>query len=109
MAHINCSGLFGKLTEITLILQETKTDILGITETHLSDKIKDEEIRIDGYNVQQRLDRSNQQGRGCLMCYQEGLGAKAKPKLEVKSVEATWIEVICRSQRLLIGTVYRTP
>ena len=72
VAHINCSGLFGKLTEITLILQETKTDILGITETHLSDKIKDEEIRIDGYNVQQRLDRSNQQGRGCLIYYQEG-------------------------------------
>ena len=24
-------------------------------------------------------------------------------------MEATWIEVICRSQRLLIGTVYRPP
>ena len=63
VAHINCRGLLGKLTEITLILQETKIDILGITETHLSNKIKDEEIRIDGFNVQ-RLDRSNQQGRG---------------------------------------------
>ena len=61
VAHINCRGLFGKLTEITLVLQETKIDILGITETHLSDKIRDEEIRIDGYNVE-RLDRSNQQG-----------------------------------------------
>ena len=64
--------MFGKLTEITLIFQETKIDILGITETHFSDKIKDEEIRIDGYNVQ-RLDRSNQQGGGCLMYYREGL------------------------------------
>ena len=62
VAHINCRGLLGKLTEITLILQETKIDILGITETHLSNKIKDEEIRIDGFNVQ-RLDRSNQRSK----------------------------------------------
>lgn len=58
VAHINCCGLFGKLTEIKLLLQESKIHILGITETHLSDKFKDEEIRIDGYTVQ-RLDRSN--------------------------------------------------
>ena len=88
VAHINCRSLFGRLTEIALILQEAKIDILGITETHLSDKIKDEEIRIDGYNVQ-RLDRSNQQGGGCLIYYQEGLDVISKPKLEVKSVEAT--------------------
>ena len=40
VAHINCHGLLGKLT-------------------CLSDKIKDEAIRIDGYNVQ-RLDLPNQ-------------------------------------------------
>lgn len=108
VAHINCCGLFRKLTEIKLILQESKIDILGITETHLSDKIKNEEIRIDGYTVQ-RLDRSNQQGGGCLIYYRDDLDVIPKPKLEVKSVGATWIEVICRSQRLLIGTVYRPP
>ena len=108
MAHINGRGLFGKLTEITLVLQETKIDILGITKTHLSDKIRDEEIRIDGYNVQ-RLDRSNQKGGGCLIYYRKSSDVILKPKIEVKSVEATWIEVICRSQRLLIGTVYRPP
>ena len=45
------------------------------------------------------MDRSNQQGGGCLMYYREGLDVIPKLKLEVKSVEATWIEVICRSQR----------
>ena len=74
----------------------------------MSDKIKDEEIRIDRCTVQ-RLDRSNQKGGGCLIYYREYLDVIPKPKLEVKLVEATWIEVICRSQRLLIGTVYRPP
>lgn len=67
--------------EIKLILQEPKIDILGITETHLSDKIKDEEIRIDGYTVL-RLDRSR---RGLpnilsrrLKCYTK---AKARSKI----------------------------
>ena len=61
-AHINCRGLFGKLTEITLVLQETEIDILGITETHLSDKIRDEEIRIVGYNVQGWIIQINKVG-----------------------------------------------
>lgn len=79
VAH--CCGLFWQLTEIKLILQESKIDILGITETHLSDKIKDEEIRIDGYTVQ-RLDRSRRglpnKLSGRLKCYTK---AKARSKI----------------------------
>ena len=53
----------------------------------MSDKIKDEEIRIDGYTVQ-RLD---QQGGGWLIYYRDDLDVIPKPKLEVKSVESIWI------------------
>ena len=46
VAHLNCCGLFGKLTEITLILQVKKLKLIfSESQKHLSDKIKDEENR----------------------------------------------------------------
>ena len=41
-AHINVNGLVSKLDEIKLLLQETKIDILAITETHLCETITTE-------------------------------------------------------------------
>ena len=35
VAHINCRGLVSKIAEITLLLEQCKIDILGITEGNL--------------------------------------------------------------------------
>jgi len=58
IAHININGLLGKTTEIKELLQRTSLDILGVTETHLSSLIKDEDIAIDGYNLARRDKRN---------------------------------------------------
>ena len=52
IAHINCRGVRSKLTEIILLLKTCSIDILGITETHLNEKITDDEIYIEGYRTQ---------------------------------------------------------
>ena len=44
IGHINCCGIRSKLTEIVLLLEACSFYILGITESHLNDKITDEEI-----------------------------------------------------------------
>ena len=50
-AHININGLYNKLDEIRLLLQESKFDLLAITETHLSEEIhKNTELCIDQYS-----------------------------------------------------------
>ena len=97
VAHINYRGLVGKMAEITLLLQRCKIDIdiQGITETHLNESVKD----VTDYDVV-RLDRKNKGGGGCLIYNKDNLDIVPKPKFPVQSLEAIWIEVISKSQRI---------
>ena len=47
--HLNVNGLYHKLDEVKVLLEETKFDILALTETHLQDAATDSEIAIKGY------------------------------------------------------------
>ena len=49
IGHVNVNGLMtlSKLQEIILLLSTTKFDIMGITETKFTGKIRDEELDID--------------------------------------------------------------
>ena len=59
MANLNVSGLFHKLSEVKpFLLEETKFDVLAVTETHLNEKIKDDELHINNYCIA-RHDRQN--------------------------------------------------
>lgn len=51
VAHLNFNGLTNKMSEIRFLLQETRFDILGLTETHLNNKIEDHQISVDGYKL----------------------------------------------------------
>ena len=108
VAHINCCSLIGKFAEINMLLQNCNIDVLGITESHLSQRIEDKEIAVEGYELQ-RFDREHKKGGGCVVYYREDLDVIPRPDLKNNEIEAIWIEVICKSQRLLICTVYRAP
>ena len=74
-AHINVNGLYNKLDEIKLLLQEAKFDLLAITETHLNKNLhQDTEISIDGYSFlrKDRFGRRNHWG-GVLIYYNNSL------------------------------------
>ena len=56
-----------KLQEIKLLLSTTKFDIMGITETKFTGKIKDEELDIDGYTFV-RKDRKRKMEEVVVCC-----------------------------------------
>ena len=51
IGHININGLVNKLPDIQFLLKEVEFDILGVTETHLTEDISNELIRTHGYNM----------------------------------------------------------
>ena len=51
IVHINVRGLMSKLTDVTLLIQEPKLDILVVTETHLDSSISDDTIKIEGCKI----------------------------------------------------------
>ena len=73
-AHINVNGILtrNKLTEIKILLDKTKIDCLGITETKLNKNDSDESLKIEGYKII-RQDRTRNSGGGCLLYYKEHL------------------------------------
>lgn len=110
LAHININGLLNKLSGIKFLLLEKKLDILTITESHLSPGIKDEQIKIAGFNMA-RKDRiiGNNWG-GCLIYYSDTLTALERGDLYTASdIEQVWIDVTISFEKLLIGLVYRLP
>ena len=76
LIHINVRSLIPKLDSIRIWVQQTYPDILILTESWLSGKIKDHLITLDGYNTF-RVDRSTRGGvvaifvKKCLLslCY----------------------------------------
>ena len=61
VAHINVNGLISKLTKIEILLKDCNIDVLAVTETHLTNKIADVELSIQGYDFQ-RNDRKHKLG-----------------------------------------------
>ena len=59
------------MNDVTILLQESRIDILVITESHLDKSVDDSVIKIDGYG-QKRYDR-DKHGGGCLIHFNECL------------------------------------
>ena len=107
VAHINVNGLISKLTQIEILLKDCNIDVLAMTETHLTNKIADEELSIQGYDFQ-RSDRKHKLGGGCLVYYKENLTVIPKSDIvKDEKIESVWVELLIKSQRFLIGTICR--
>ena len=53
LAHRNVRGLLGKFNEMTFLLEESANiGILAITETHLDRSVRNETVKITGYEVE---------------------------------------------------------
>lgn len=80
-------------------LQETRFDILGLTETHLNNKIEDDQISVDGYKMV-RKDRISGSWGGCVMYYKKCLNVIERDDICSKSdLEQVWIDLMLASQR----------
>ena len=110
IGHININGLASKLTDIHFLLKEVEFDILGVTETHLTEDIPNELIGILGYNMVRR-DRSNgSKGGGVVIYYRDNLNIFEDLKWNIhQDFEAVWLNITIRSQSTLLGCLYRPP
>ena len=77
-----------------------------MTETHLTDKT-DEELSIQEYGFQ-HSDRKHKLGGGCLVYYKENLTVIPKSDIvKDEEINSVLVELLIKSQRFLIGTLYR--
>ena len=107
IGHTNIPGLCTNLAQVKLLAFKTNLDILAI-ETHLSPALKDHEIAIQGYQIL-RMNRIGRTGGGVAIYYKDSLDCISIEKYDNSDTEATRLAVKIRSQRLLVGCIYRPP
>ena len=56
VGHVNIRGLVKNLHELRILLNHAKFDVIGITETHLTEEVDSKEVHVEGY-VLHRMDR----------------------------------------------------
>ena len=109
--HQNVNGLLNKHAEVEIMMQETKRNIhiFGISETHLSSDIPNDQIHLDQYSII-RKDRSTGLGGGVACYIRDDIEWIRRNDIENSFMECIWIEVnIKLSRSILICILYRPP
>ena len=93
--HQNINGISEKIDSVRGILQHKNIQIFGFTESHLNASVTDAEVSVDRYKTE-TLDRKNGTNGtlGGVICFiRSDVNYKRRNNLEIKGIEAIWIEV----------------
>ncbi len=113
--HLNARSILPKTTELVLIANTLKPDIIAVTETWLSPSVPDGALLLPTYNTIIRSDRTNsgpsahQRGGGVLLLIHDSIKCTLRADLRFWE-ESVWIELQLQSNRaLIVGCLYRSP
>lgn len=110
LCHVNARSLLkpGRLDEFYLELYCLHHfDLIGVSESHLSETIPDNDIYIPNYTTFRR-DR-NRHGGGVALYVHERLSSSRRPDLESRHIEMLWVELKLPNHNVLVGVCYRPP
>lgn len=106
IVQYNIQSINNKLDAIESELRNF--DIIALSETWLDDRIPDEDLRMNGFNLFRR-DRAGDHHGGICVYIKESIYCRRRFDLELRDVENIWLEVSIYNKRSLIGTFYRPP
>ena len=107
IVHINVSGLEAKLDLVETEL--CNYDVIAISETHLNPNISNDKILIKGYKEPYRKDRLTNNWGGVAVYVKNNIISKHRTDMDIRGLEAIWVEINNANNKLLIGTFYRAP
>lgn len=110
LCHLNARSLLksGRLEEMYLELCCLhRFDIIGVSESHLSQEIPDLDINIQNYTIY-RQDR-NRHGGGTALYIHDRFTSVRRPDLELPNIELLWVELKFYNHSVLVGVCYRPP
>lgn len=105
--HLNIQSI---LPKIDLVRCEASAyDVLIFSESWLKADVKDESISIVNFLPPFRTDRADRPGGGVVVYVRDTLKCKRRSDLEIRGLEAVWVELQVKSRKILIGGFYRPP
>ena len=108
LAHLNVRSLVNKVADLQNWLSNNPYDLLGLSETWLTEDHSDSLFSIKGYKFERRDRRTHGGGVGCFIS--ENSSYVRRLDLESDTLEIMWVELQrTNSSSLFIGILYRKP
>ena len=102
--HLNIQSIVPKLD---LIEGEAASyDVLVFSESWLNPNVPDESLHMENFSPPFRTDRTDRTGGGVIVYVRDTISSKRRSDLEIRGLEATWVEIQVRSKKVLIGGFY---
>ena len=107
--HLNIHNLYSKLDELKILLTQTnEIDVICLCETFLNEDFRNEEIKLENYQLFRRDRETN--GGGLVVYVKENLRCLLQGDLQIDGIESLWLEVKHEAQKsFLLGYTYRPP
>ncbi|CAH2015355.1 unnamed protein product [Acanthoscelides obtectus] len=109
IGHINVRSLIPSLNEINSSIYNLKLDILGVTESWLTEQVSEQEVKINNFKFY-RVDRGSRGG---------GIGVYVRSDITVVEIDVTkdqreifeqqWLILKIGKIKLGLGIIYRPP
>ena len=90
------------------LLNAQRPTVLGVSETWLDKSVHDGEVDVSTCTLYQR-DRAVGRGGGILVYVHNSIRSRHRPDLEVKDVQAVWVELHLKSDTVLLYNLYCPP
>ncbi|KAH9596900.1 hypothetical protein MS3_00002423 [Schistosoma haematobium] len=111
ICYTNARSLLNKRSELSVQIDSTKSDIITVTETWLTQAIDSMELDFEGFTLV-RADRTQKRKGGEVALFIRNATPFAiidKVSHESGTCESVSCRLKCKGQELLIGLVYRSP
>lgn len=104
--HFNIQSLRYKVADLDLEVKDY--DVVCLSETWLNENISETSLCMKGFHPPLRKDRDNSYG-GVALYIRDHFKIKHRPDLDIHDLESVWAEIIYKSSKFLVGSMYRKP
>lgn len=109
VGHLNARSVPKHISEIDRLLQETKLDVIGVSETFIKSHTPKSLCNIPGFKFI-RKDRSEKAGGGIGVFVRPELAPKIiKLPQSVTQPEMLFIEITVKNNKVAVGVIYKPP
>ena len=105
--HLNIQSIQPKLDLVKC--ESHAYDVLIYSESWLKPEIKDNDILIENFLPPYRTDRVDRPGGGVVIYVRDTFFCKRRNDLEIRGLEAVWVEIKIKNKPILVGGFYRPP
>ena len=110
--YVNARSLVNKREELELAVEQRDYDIIGFSESWLTDSISDAEVELAGYKIirKDRVSNVKTRGGGVVWYFKDGINVVLRDEIcSDKFPEAIFCSIESNGDKTLLGLCYRPP